>query len=89
MKNSKYIDPFINVLPSIDVHGYTYDTVFVPINDFINDNIKLNKKKIVIIHGVGKHVLRNRIKELFKNDKRVKNLYIPISNYGCTIIELY
>ena len=42
--------PFLNILPSIDVHGFTRETVYVPVSDFINDNIKLRNKKIVIIY---------------------------------------
>lgn len=81
--------PFLNILPSIDVHGFTRETVYVPVSDFINDNIKLRKKKIVIIHGIGYGILRDEINRSFKRDKRVKKLYLSIDNAGCTIIELY
>ena len=80
--------PFLNVLPSLDVHGYTTDTVFVPVNDFINDNIKLGNKKIVIIHGIGEGILKKEINLLFKRDKRIRKLYISEDNMGCTIIEI-
>ena len=81
--------PFLNILPSIDVHGFTRETVYVPVSDFINDNIKLRNKKIVIIHGIGYGILRDEINRRFKRDKRVKKLYLSIDNAGCTIIELY
>jgi DNA-nicking Smr family endonuclease len=81
-------NPFIDILPKIDVHGYTMDTIFVPVNDFINDNLKLNKKKIVIIHGIGAKILSSEIKRLFAKDKRVSKLYLSPDNLGCTIIEL-
>lgn len=81
--------PFLNILPSIDVHGFTRETVYVPVSDFINDNIKLRNKKIVIIHGIGYGILRDEINKRFKRDKRVKKLYLSIDNDGCTIIELY
>ena len=81
--------PFLNILPSIDVHGFTSETVYVPVSDFINDNIKLRNKKIVIIHGIGYGILRDEINRRFKRDKRVKKLYLSIDNAGCTIIELY
>ena len=80
--------PFLNILPSIDVHGFTRETVYVPVSDFINDNIKLRNKKIVIIHGIGYGILRDEINRRFKRDKRVKKLYLSIDNAGCTIIEL-
>ena len=81
--------PFLNILPSIDVHGFTRETVYVPVSDFINDNIKLRNKKIVIIHGIGYGILRDEINRRFNRDKRVKKLYLSIDNAGCTIIELY
>ena len=81
--------PFLNILPSIDVHGFTRETVYVPVSDFINDNIKLRNKKIVIVHGIGYGILRDEINRGFKRDKRVKKLYLSIDNAGCTIIELY
>ena len=81
--------PFLNILPSIDVHGFTRESVYVPVSDFINDNIKLRNKKIVIIHGIGYGILRDEINRRFKMDKRVKKLYLSIDNAGCTIIELY
>jgi dsDNA-specific endonuclease/ATPase MutS2 len=80
--------PFLNVLSSIDVHGFTSDTVFVPVNDFINDSIKLHNKKILVVHGIGYGILRKEINRLFKNDKRVSKLYLSSENPGCTIIEL-
>ena len=82
-------DPFINILPSIDLHGYSRDLIFTPVNDFINDNLKLGKKKIVVIHGIGEGILKEELRLLFKKDKRVKTMYTPASNIGCTIIELF
>ena len=81
--------PFLNILPSLDVHGYTRDTVIYPVSDFINDNLKLNNKKILIIHGIGNRILSREINMYFKKDKRVKKVYISSENDGCSIIELY
>lgn len=90
VKSMKHLSsPFLNILPSIDVHGYTKDTVYVPVSDFINDNIKMGNKKIVVIHGIGLKILSKEINLRFKKDKRVKNLMICSENVGCTIIELY
>ncbi|MCR5224306.1 MAG: Smr/MutS family protein [Bacilli bacterium] len=81
-------DPFINILPQLDVHGYTEDTVMTVVNDFINDNYKLRNKKIVVIHGNGAHILRNKIHRDLKHNKKVKKYYLHVFNVGCTIIEL-
>ena len=84
----KKIDPFIEILPQLDVHGYTEDTVMTVVNDFIDDNYKLRKKKIVVIHGNGLHILKNKIHRDLKRNKKVKKYYLYNMNIGCTIIEL-
>jgi DNA-nicking Smr family endonuclease len=84
----KPIDPFLKILPQLDVHGYTEDTVMTVVNDFINDNYKLRKKKILVIHGNGKHILKNKIHRELKRNKQVSKFYLYNMNIGCTIIEL-
>ena len=32
--------PFLNILPSLDLHGYTREMIYVPVDEFINDNLK-------------------------------------------------
>ena len=86
---SKDYNPFLSVLPTIDIHGLNRDMVKYILDDFIKDNIKLNNKKIVIIHGKGKGILYNEVHFLLKIDKRVKNYYLDGFNTGLTVIELY
>ena len=87
MKLKNY-DPFLNLLPTIDVHGYNRDMIKCVLNEFIRDNIKLNNKKIIIIHGKGNGILKDEIHTLLKFDKRVSNYYLDCFNIGETIIEL-
>ena len=84
----KYYNPFFNILPSIDVHGYSRDMIKYVLDDFINDSIKINNKKIIIIHGKGKGILKDEIHRLLKTDKRVDKFYLDNFNLGETIIEL-
>ena len=84
----KPIDPFIEILPQLDVHGYTYDTVMTVVNDFINDNFKLRNEKICVVHGKGEGILKNKIHTDLKKNKKVKKFYLYNLNIGCTIIEL-
>ena len=51
-------DIFLKKLPFIDLHGYDIETARVATNDFINDNIILKNKKILIIHGKGKGLVK-------------------------------
>lgn len=84
----KRIDPFIEILPQLDVHGYTEDMVMTVVNDFINDNYKMRNRRICIIHGKGSGILKNKIHTSLKRNKLVTNYYLYIFNIGCTIIEL-
>lgn len=84
----KNIDSFLEILPKLDVHGYTEDTVMTVVNEFINDNIKLRNKKILVVHGKGAGILKNKIHQSLKRNKYVKKYYLYNFNIGCTIIEL-
>ena len=82
------MDIFINNLPSLDLHGYDRESARVAINDFINDNININNKKIVIIHGKGTGILKEATKKALNKNKYVKNFQSSYFNQGCTIVEL-
>ena len=88
LKMNKFYDPFLSILPEIDIHGLNRDMVKSVLNDFIKDNIKLDNKKIIVIHGKGKGILFNEVHSLLKKDTRVKGFYLDGCNTGCTIIEL-
>ena len=74
--------------PRIDVHGETYDSVSLYLTQFIDDNYKLGNKYIRIIHGKGEGILKSRIHELLKTNKKVSNYYLNNWNIGETIIVL-
>lgn len=74
--------------PKIDVHGETYDSVSLILSQFIDDNYKLGNKYIRIVHGKGEGVLKNRIHELLKTNKKVEDYYLNNWNIGETIIVL-
>ena len=81
-------DLFISNLPSIDLHGYDRDSARVAILDFINDNIKMKKKEIVIIHGIGSGILKKTTHEVLKKHKNVLDYKICYNNVGSTIVSL-
>jgi len=74
--------------PRIDVHGETYDSVSLYVTQFIDDNYILGNRFIAIIHGKGEGVLKKRVHELLKVNKKVKDFYKNNWNIGETIIEL-
>jgi len=74
--------------PRIDVHGETYDSVSLILSQFIDDNYKLGNKYIAIVHGKGEGVLKKRVHELLKTNKKVEDFYLNNWNIGETIIVL-
>lgn len=79
---------FTNNSPTLNVHGETRDTVAFPLQDFINDNIKLKNEYIGIIHGRSSNILKNRVHELLKQNKNVDSFKVDIFNPGLTIVKL-
>lgn len=82
------VDPFTYFLPQLDVHGYTEDIVMTVVNDFIYENYRLGKEKVVIIHGKGRGILKNKIHTGLKENKFVKSFKLYFMNIGVTIVEL-
>lgn len=79
---------FIDNLPTIDLHGYDSETARVAINDFINDNYKMKNNLIVIIHGIGRGIIRKTTFETLKKNRKILNFKSYYYNNGCTIAEL-
>ena len=45
LKMPRVYNPFLDLLPNIDVHGYSRDMIRYVLDSFINDNIKLKNNK--------------------------------------------
>ena len=84
----RFTDPFMNILPYIDLHGETRDTIRALVLDFIETNKKMGQYKILIIHGKGEGILKKATHELLRYDKDVERFYVYGSNDGVTIVEL-
>lgn len=78
----------IDNLPTIDLHGESKLYSELKITEFINDNIKLKNKYVVIIHGKGTGKLKKVVQEKLKNNKYVIDYKIYIYNDGATIVKL-
>ena len=74
--------------PKIDLHGFDRDYASIMVKDFINDNIKLRNRHIVIIHGKGTGILKESTHEYLKTDKRVLEYRLNNFNIGETIVIL-
>lgn len=82
-------NPFTINLPTIDLHGYDSRTAVFKVNEFIEDNIKLRNKEIVVVHGIGEGVLRRAIHEELLKNNHVMSHELDYYNVGSTIIKLH
>lgn len=79
---------FTSRYPKLDLHGFDRETARVAINDFINDNIKMGNKIVVIVHGIGTGVIRETTFNTLKRNKNVLEYKSDYSNRGCTLALL-
>ena len=84
----KRIDPFTVILPHLDLHGESSDTMEYLLKSFIKDNYIMGKYKVVIIHGRSGGVLKKKTLEILKKNIYVNNFYVDFNNDGQTIVEL-
>ena len=78
----------MNNLPTLDLHGEYSFSAEVLVKEFITDNIALHNKKVYIVHGIGKGIIKKTVHKVLKEDKRIKGYYIDFFNPGCTIVEI-
>ena len=83
-----FIDPFLYNLPHLDLHGYDRTGASAMVKIFIDDNLRIDNKRIVIVHGKGSGVLKSSVHSYLKTDKRVLNFKTNNYNDGETIVNL-
>ncbi len=79
---------FIHNLPKLDIHGIDSASAEMYINDFIEENYQLRQKYCLIVHGIGKLILKKTTKKVLSSHKLVEDYKIWFFNSGCTVIEL-
>ena len=84
----KIVDPFTDFLPKLDLHGMDRVLTRIKVEEFINDNIKLRNKKIVIIHGIGQGIVKDEVFKTLRKNKHVESFKLNGMNIGCTIVNL-
>lgn len=82
------IDPFLYNVPHLDIHGYDRYGAVAMIKNFIDNNLRIDVKKIIVIHGKGTGVLKKATHDYLKSDKRVLSFKTNNYNDGETIIIL-
>ena len=84
----EFIDPFLYNLEHLDLHGYDRTGAVAMIKMFIDENVKLDNKRVVIVHGKGSGILRKTTLDYLKSDKRVLDFKTNNYNDGETIVTL-
>jgi len=83
-----FIDPFLYNLPHIDIHGYDRFGAIAIVKNFIDNSLRIEQKKIIIIHGKGSGILKRATHEYLKSDRRVLEYKTNNYNDGETIVVL-
>lgn len=79
---------FVDNFPSVDLHGFDRETARVKVLEFINDNIKMKKDIICVVHGIGSGILKKEVHSTLKKNKNVLEYKLFFNNVGCTIVKL-
>lgn len=79
---------FIENFPKLDLHCVERDISRVMVNDFIKENYRLKNEIVVIIHGIGKGILKDEVFKTLKQNKYVDDFKMHYNNVGCTIVKL-
>lgn len=75
------------IYPSIDLHGEDRVSATLRTKEFIEDSIRLRRKKIIIIHGKGTGVVKEAVFKELKSNKNVEDFHLNM-NLGSTTVML-
>ena len=75
-------------IPTLDLHGETSEISRIYLKDYIKENYKLKNKYFLVIHGIGKDILRKTVHDELKINLLVEEYKIDMFNPGCTIVKL-
>lgn len=79
---------FIDMYPSVDMHGLDRESSRVLTDDFVKENIKLGNKKIIIIHGKGSHIVKQSVHQELNKNQYVEDYKLDNFNDGITVVSL-
>ena len=79
---------FIDMYPSVDMHGLDRESARVLTDDFVKENIKLGNKKIIIIHGKGSHIVKQSVHPELNKNQYVEDYKLDNFNDGITVVSL-
>lgn len=74
--------------PRLDLHGEIVAMVKVLVDEFIKDNMLMDEKLVVIVHGKSTNIITDEVHRVLSLNKYVKKYYKNNWNLGETIVEL-
>ena len=74
--------------PRLDLHGEIVAMVKVLVDEFIKDNMLMDEKLVVIVHGKSTNIITDEAHRVLSINKYVKKYYKNNWNLGETIVEL-
>lgn len=80
--------PLYNSVPELDLHGIDREYAKILIREFIEDNYKMKKEIVRIVHGKGTGILKKTTQEVLKKNKLVREYKIDFFNEGTTIVHI-
>ena len=84
----EFVDPFLYNLRHLDLHGYDRTGAVAMIKMFIDECLRINEKKFIIVHGKGTGVLKKATHEYLKTNRHVLEYKTNNYNDGETIVIL-
>ena len=75
-------------IPTLDLHGEIRGSARILVDEFINDNLKIGKYDIAIVHGIGEGILKKEVHKVLKKNKKVVEYNLDCFNEGCTLVKI-
>ncbi len=75
-------------MKSLDLHGIDRDYAKILVKDFVEDSKIMKEEYILIIHGIGKGIVKKAVYEELKRNPLVKEYKQDNFNPGCTIVRI-
>lgn len=73
---------------SLDLHGIDRDYAKILVKDFVRDCNTMKEEYILIIHGIGKGIVKKAVYEELKKNPLVREYKQDNFNPGCTIVRI-
>ncbi len=76
----------IELSDSIDLHCFHPKDIKDILNEFLDNAVTKGYKKVEIIHGKGKSIVKSIVHNYLKKDVRITDFFDKPGNWGTTIV---